>query len=374
MRYPQLDKLANILVTYSVAVKPGDLVRIRGAVVTEPLLTAIYREVIRAGGHPIIRMTPDECEEIALTTASDEQLKFVNPLAQHEIETIDCSIGVWGSSNTKALSQIDPARQALASQATKTNVDTFLKRAAEGALRWVGTEFPTHASAQDAEMSLANYEAFVFHAGKLNEDDPAAAWRKVQESQQRVCDFMEKAHTIRCVTPQGTDITLSIAGRRWINCCGRRNFPDGEVYTGPIEDATNGIVKYSYPAVHDGREVDGVCLEFKAGRVVNASATKGEEFLIAMLDQDPGARILGEIGIGTNYSIQRFSRNMLFDEKIGGTFHLAVGSSYPQSGGKNESALHWDMVCDLRQGGRMEVDGKLVSENGIFLDPLWPHP
>ncbi|MBL8828688.1 MAG: aminopeptidase, partial [Planctomycetaceae bacterium] len=197
---------------------------------------------------------------------------------------------------------------------------------------------------------------------------------EISERQQRVVDFLNDKHEIRFVTPQGTDLRLAIEGRRWINCDGHENFPDGEVFTGPIETATEGVVCYSFPAVHGGREVHNIRLEFRGGRVVNASADKGEEFLLAMLDQDAGARVLGEIAIGTNYSIKRYSKNTLFDEKIGGTFHAAVGAAYPETGGKNESGLHWDMVCDLRNGGQIFVDGQLISENGRFVDPRWPQP
>jgi aminopeptidase len=221
-------------------------------------------------------------------------------------------------------------------------------------------------------MSLAAYEEFVFTAGLLHLDDPAAAWRQFSQRQQRVADFLNTKREIRFTTPQGTDLKLGVEGRRWINCDGHENFPDGEVFTGPIEDATEGVVVYSFPAVHGGREVEGIRLVFRAGKVVEATARKGEEFLIAMLDQDAGARVLGEVAIGTNYAIKSYSKNTLFDEKIGGTFHAAVGAGYPESGNTNDSGLHWDMVCDLRQGGTVSVDGEVISENGRFVFEGWP--
>jgi len=208
----------------------------------------------------------------------------------------------------------------------------------------------------------------------LHLDDPAAAWREISVRQQRVVDYLNGKKEIRFTTPQGTDLTLGVEGRTWINCDGHENFPDGEVFTGPIETATEGVVCYSFPAVHGGREAENIRLTFRGGKVVDATATKGEEFLIAMLDQDDGARTLGEIAIGTNYSISKYTKNTLFDEKIGGTFHAAVGAAYPESGGTNESGLHWDMVCDLRNGGKIHVDGKLISENGRFLEDAWPQP
>jgi aminopeptidase len=319
-------------------------------------------------------MVPDECAEIKLEEASEEQLRFEDPIDLHLVERIHASIGIWGQDNTKSLTGTDPKRQAIASQARKKYLSRFLERAAKGELRWVGTQFPCHSAAQDAQMSLAAYERFVFQAGLLHLEDPASAWGEISRRQQRVADHLNRTREIRFVTPQGTDLTLGVDGRRWINCDGHENFPDGEVFTGPIEDATEGVVCYSFPAVYGGREVDGIRLSFKSGRVVDASAAKGEEFLIAMLDQDPGARVLGEIALGTNYAIQEYTKNTLFDEKIGGTFHAALGAAYPETGGKNDSGLHWDMVCDLRQGGRVFADGELIAENGRFRNPDWPQP
>lgn len=374
MTDPRFDKLADVIVNYSTQVRKGDLVRLAGPVVGRPLLAALYKAVVKAGGHPFFNVTFDECQETRLLEASDEQLQFANPVDLFMVDAIDVSISLWGEDNTKALTQIDAGRQALAGQSRRPMMSKFFQRAAEGKLRWCGTQFPCHAAAQDAEMSLSAYEKFVFDAGLLHLDDPAAAWRAVSERQQRLTDYLQDKKEIRFVTPQGTDIRLATAGRRWINCDGHENFPDGEVFTGPIEDAVEGVICYSFPAVHGGRECDGIRLTFRGGKVVDASATKGEDFLIAMLDQDAGARVLGEIAIGTNYSVKRYTKNTLFDEKIGGTFHAAVGSSYPETGGKNDSGLHWDMVCDLRRGGQIFVDNELISENGRFLNPTWPQP
>jgi aminopeptidase len=370
----RLIRLAELLVNYSIELQPGQLVRISSSPVAGPLVEALYRSVIQAGGHPRVCMAPDACQEIKLREGSDAQLSYEDPLSLHEIETIDASIGIWGEENTKALSGVDPARQAMVSQARKPYLNRFMERAGSGELRWVGTQFPCQAAAQDAEMSLAAYEVFVFKAGLLHLDDPVSAWREISRRQQHAADALNRNRELRFKTPQGTDLRVGIEGRGWINCDGHENFPDGEVFTGPIEDATEGVVCYSFPAVHGGREVHNVRLQFKAGKVVDASATKGEAFLHAMLDQDAGARVLGEIAIGTNYSITSYSKNTLFDEKIGGTFHAALGAAYPESGGKNESGLHWDMVCDLREGGQIFADGQLNSENGRFVDESWPQP
>ncbi len=374
MNDPRLRKLANILVNYSVGVKEGDLVRIAGGEVSSPLIVALFHEVLGAGGHPIVRMVPDECEEIRLRVGSEAQLSFVDPLALHEVDRIDCSIGIWADVNTKALTNVDPTRQAIATQARKSYVAKFLKRAAAGSLRWVGVEFPTQASAQDADMSLSEFEDFVFRAGFLHCPDPSAEWTKVHRQQSRMCRVLDKAEELHFKTPHGTDLVVNVKGRKWINCDGKLNFPDGEVFTGPVENSTEGTLVLTFPAVYGGREVHGVRLKFREGRVVEASADRGEDFLHKMLAQDSGASILGEVALGTNYNVTRFMRNLTFDEKIGGTFHVALGSSYPESGGKNKSGLHWDLVCDLRQGGVVEMDGKPISKNGRFLNKTWPQP
>jgi len=249
-----------------------------------------------------------------------------------------------------------------------------MKRAAEGKLKWVGTQYPCNAAAQDAEMSLAEYENFVFAAGKLDKPDPVAAWRKVSERQQRLTDFLNGKREYRVVANNGTDVRMSVEGHRWINCDGHENFPDGEVFTGPVVDSVNGQVNFSFPAVHHGREVDGVRLTFRDGKVVDASATKGEDFLISMLETDAGSRFLGECAVGTNYDITRYTRNTLFDEKIGGTVHFALGAGYPETGNQNQSGLHWDMVVDLRQGGHVEADGVRINENGRFTREGFPAP
>lgn len=374
---PRLEGLARVLVRYSVAVKKGQVVKLAGPTLSEPLIVALYREVIRIGGRPIVRLSSEVCEEILLKEGTSEQIDYIYPLDHQEVEAIDAYIGIWASENTRAMTQVDPRVQAQRSKAQGPLLEAFLKRAADKGtrqLRWVGTQFPCHASAQDAEMSLFEYANFVFSAGLLHLEKPDVAWRKIGQAQQRLADYLMKGRELRYVAANGTDIRFGIEGRRWINCDGHHNFPDGEVFTGPIEDATEGEVRFSFPAVYEGREVTDAWLRFAGGRVVEAGASKGEDYLFRMMDQDEGGRILGEVAIGTNYAIQAFTRNTLFDEKIGGTVHMALGAAYPESGGKNKSALHWDMVCDLRKSGRIELDGKVILENGRFKRPTWPQP
>lgn len=374
MRDPRVEKLADVVVNYSVGVKKGQIVRISGASVAEPLVSEVFRKVIEAGGHPLVRMTPGRLSEIMFRYGSDEQLGYLSPIVIHETETIDCSIGIIGDENTRALTHCDPRKIGLQQSARRPYLELFLKRAAEGKLHWTGTLFPTHASAQDAEMSLSDYEDFVYSAGLLDRPDPVAAWKQISLRQQKLVDFLNGKSDYRVVAANGTDLRMSVAGHRWINCDGHENFPDGEVFTGPVLDSVNGTVRFSFPAVHHGREVQDVRLVFKNGKVVEASAAKGEDFLISMLDTDSGSRLIGECAIGTNYQIRQYTRNTLFDEKIGGTVHFALGAGYPETGNTNQSGLHWDMVVDLRQGGHIEIDGVKINVDGTFTREGFPNP
>ncbi|MEX2670677.1 MAG: aminopeptidase [Phycisphaeraceae bacterium] len=377
MRDSRLDKLADVIVNYSTGVKPGQIVRISGDPIAQPLIEALYERVMQAGAHPTVRMTPDTLQNIFYEHANDEQLKYVSPLMQHEIENIDVSIGIWAETNTKSLTNVSAKKQATASAARKPIFKVFMERAAKGTLKWSGTLYPTAASAQDAEMSLQEYENFVFNAGHLDKADPVAEWMKIKDRQQKLTDYLSNGRReLHFKTDNGTDLKVNVEGMTWINCSGNENFPDGEVFTGPnlkaSDGGVNGVVRYSFPAVHRGREVHDIELTFEKGKVVKALASKNQDFLNEMLDQDAGARYLGEIAIGTNYNITRYTKNTLFDEKIGGTFHAAVGAGYPESGNNNESGLHWDMVCDLRTGGTISVDGEVISRDGKFVDPEWP--
>lgn len=372
MQDARLAKLSDVLVNYSVGVKRGQSVRISGAPVAQPLIVELYRSVLQAGGNPLVRMVPDELGEIFYKTASDEQLKYFSPISIHEIEQIDCTIGIWADQNTKALTGCDPKKIGLAQAARKKYMEIFLKRAADGQLSWTGTQFPTNAAAQDAEMSLGEYEDFVFKAGMLDRPDPVGAWKKLSERQQRLVDLLNGKRDYHVVAANGTDVRMSVAGHRWINCDGHENFPDGEVFTGPVIESVNGTIHFSFPAVHHGREVQDVRLKFRDGKVVEASAAKGEDFLISMLDTDSGSRFLGECAIGTNYQIRNYTRNTLFDEKIGGTVHFALGAGYPETGNSNQSGLHWDMVVDLRKGGYIEIDGDKFNIDGKFTREGFP--
>ena len=366
MKDPRVTNLARILVGYSTKVGEGDSVVIGGESPAEPLLAAIYEEVLKAGGNPILQMSLDCQEATYYRHASDAQLEWIAPPARWSVEEADVRISVAATTNPRALSAIDPGRQQLRAQATGPLMAKAMERSAEGSFRWVGTLFPTPAYAAEAEMSFDDYESFYFTACLADDGDPLSNWEKASVETRRLADWIEGHEEVRVVGP-GTDIKLGIAGRKFVPCAGEHNMPDGEFFTGPIEDSIEGEVTFHLPALLRGREVAGVRLRFEGGVVVEASAERGEEYLTKLLDTDPGARRLGELGIGTNYGIDRGTREVLLDEKIGGTVHMALGRSYPETGGVNESAVHEDLVCDLRLGGRITVDGEDLQVDGKFV-------
>jgi aminopeptidase len=366
LRDPRADNLARILVGYSTGVREGDKVVIDGESAAEPLLLAIYEETLKAGGHPMLNVGIEGQSASYFKLAGDAQLDWVSPVSEWMVDNADVRISVGASTNTRELSAVPPERQTRRQAATGELMSRAMKRSAEGSYRWCYTLYPTAAYASEAEMSLADYADFYFGACLAADPEPLSAWKRASEECNRLAEWIEGREEVR-VTAPGTDIRLGIAGRKFIPCDGEHNMPDGEFFTGPVEDSVEGEVTFHLPAVIGGREVSGVRLEFEAGRVVDASAERGEEFLIQLLDTDDGARRLGELGIGTNYAIDRGTREVLLDEKIGGTVHMAVGASYPESGGTNESAVHTDLVCDLRLGGRLEVDGEVMQEDGKFV-------
>ncbi len=366
MKDTRYEKLARVLVNYSVEVERGDLVAIGGMAIAQPLIEEVYREILEAGGHPFTRIRVPGLTEIYLKNAKKHQIEYVSPLLEFEVDKIDKSITIWADENTKALANLDPKKQSARSAATRPLFMRFMKREAEGSLKWVGTQFPCNASAQDAEMSLGEYEDFVLRACLVHLKDPVAAWKRVHSKQAKICRVLNTKKRIRVVS-KGTDLSMSVEGRTWVNCDGKANMPDGEIFTGPVENSVEGTVSFSYPGFYYGRESEGIRLTFKKGKVTKATATKNEDFLKAMLDTDEGARRIGEFAIGTNAAIQKFTRNTLFDEKIGGTIHMALGASPRESGGVNESGVHWDIVNDMRDGGKIYADGKLIYKDGEFL-------
>jgi aminopeptidase len=354
MRDPRVDQLAHTLVHYSTALKAGEKVLIQGPELAQPLALAVYREALRAGALPVLWSTFDDAAQVFFEHASDAQIGWENPILIDAASAVDAYISLRAPTNLRMLSNVDPAKQVLAQKARRPFLDVVLKK------RWVLCELPTPALAQEAGMSLAEFEEFSF--GAVSVDWPAMRAELARRKKQ-----LEAGREVRIVA-NATDLRLGVAGRTWLPDDGKHNMPGGEIFTGPVEDSVEGEIAYEYPATYNGREVEGVRMRFVGGRVVDASATRGEEFLISMLDGDAGGRVLGELGIGTNYGITRHTKSVLFDEKIGGTVHLALGRSYEESGGTNQSALHWDMVKDLRDGGEIQLDGRAIQRNGRWLD------
>jgi aminopeptidase len=365
MADPRVDKLAKTLVHYSVEVKPGDWVLIQGNIVAMPLVEAVLRHVVRAGGHPTTLLSADSLRAMQLKEASEEQLKWVSPLEPIIFGDVDVLITLWGTENTRAMSGVDPQKQQMSQAARRPVMERYMERIASGDLRWVGTQFPCAALAQEADMGLAEFEDFVYAATHAADDDPIKHWREVHERQQKLINWLKGKREVTIRGPH-VDLKLSIDGRRFLSADGHKNMPDGEIFTSPVEDSAEGWIRYTYPALYNGREVDGIELEFKEGKVVKAGATKNEELLLSQLDVDDEARYLGEFAIGTNYAIDRFTKSILYDEKIGGTIHLALGHGFAEIGGKNRSSLHWDMVCDMRQDSEIRVDGELFYKDGEF--------
>lgn len=361
----RLARLAQVLIRYSIDVQPGQLVAVMADIEAIPLVREVYREILRAGAHPELQFEMDDAREIYLKEASDEQLDFVSPLRQFVTERFDRLLYIDAETNTRRLAHVDPQRIARQRKAYDPLDTLWSQRAAQGLMRWCYTQFPTQAYAQNANMSLADYWEFMSSACMLNEPDPVASWQKQAERQQRLIAWLKQRKRVH-ILGKDTDLFLSIEGRDFLPCDGHINFPDGEIYSGPVEDSAEGYIRYTLPGSYDGHNVDDIRLRFEHGRVVEAHAATSEDFLLSMLDIDEGARRIGEFSFGLNYGIQQATRNTLYDEKIGGTVHLALGRSYPESGGLNLSALHWDMVCDLRQQGEVWVDGELFLKDGQY--------
>ncbi|MGD8603268.1 MAG: aminopeptidase [Anaerolineales bacterium] len=366
MNDPRVDKLAAVLVHYSTEVKKDDRVLIQGQAVAEPLLKSIYIEVLKAGGHPFLQVGLPGINTLPYKYASDEQLQYIHEPMRYVIENYDVGITIQASENTKAMSNVDPAKLALEQSARKDLFVTMLQRVAERDFRWVGAQFPTNAHAQDAEMSLEEYADFVFNACVPEGIDPVKYWQDFAERQQKIVDWLDGKKEVHIQAPD-TDLTFSIDGRTFQNSDGHENMPDGEIFTSPVKDTLEGHISFSYPGFYQRREVEGVRLWFENGKIVKATADKNEDFLLATLDTDEGSRYIGEFAFGTNQGVTKFTRNTLFDEKIIGTMHLAIGAAFPECGGTNQSSVHWDIVNDMTQGGKITIDGEVMYKDGEFV-------
>ncbi|MBD0289607.1 MAG: aminopeptidase [Thermoleophilia bacterium] len=365
MTDPRVERLAGLIVDYSFGLEEGHVLRIDGSAVAEPLAVALYRAALAAGGHPYTNLALEGLPEILVEEGSDEQLSYISPVQWHEIEHLDALVTIWSETNTRSFTHADERKHGALIKSLRRLANRRWERITAGEMRWCGTLYPTHAHAQDADMSLAEYEDFVYSACHADEPDPAAHWREVSSALRRRAAALGSVEELRFLGPD-TDLRVGVAGRTWVAADGRYNMPDGEVFTSPVETETEGEIRFTFPAVFHGRQVEDVRLRFADGAVVGAEAATGERYLRELIALDGGAAVPGEIAFGLNYEIDRFTRNILLDEKIGGTIHLALGSGFRQTGGRNSSALHWDLICDLRADGEVYADGELIWKAGFF--------
>ncbi len=345
---------ARLLAGYCLDVQPGQQVVVNAGAGAAPLILALQREILARGAWPIVRTALAGQDDSWWAAAGDAHLDGYAPLDRLEAETTDATVRIVAPDNATALADVDPARIARAARARTALREAGLHR------RWCVTLSPVPALAQQARMGTRAFAALVERALFLDRPDPIAAWGELRDRQSRLIDMLSRADEVR-IEARGTDLTLHVGGREWVNSDGKRNMPSGEVFTGPLEDSAEGTVRFTIPSSPGGVDVAGVELRFERGVVIEARAERGDAYLQETLETDRGARRLGEIGVGTNTGIDRPTGLILLDEKIGGTVHLALGRSYPETGGLNESAVHWDLICDLRDGGRLLADGVPVA-------------
>ena len=365
---PRIQKFAQILVDHSARIEPGDRVLIESTTAAEPLIKAVYATILDRGGHPHLQLAFPDQEKIFFEHANDEQLGFTPTFTKLAYDEFESRIRIHAETDLHALADVPPEKQSRRQQAMAPILRAQMWRGAEHNFKWVTTLFPTQAYADAAGMPLEEYQDFVYRAcfADAETEDPVAKWREFQTRQAEYIERIEGHDRVEVRGPN-VDLVLSIKGRRFRNSYGRHNMPDGEIYTGPVEDSVNGWVRFTYPAIIQGRVVEGVELTFKKGKVIKATAKTNEDFLHEMLNVDKGAKYVGEWAVGTNFNIDRFTGHILFDEKIGGSFHMALGAGYPETGSVNRSIIHWDMICDMREDSVIMVDGELVYRNGEFV-------
>jgi len=366
MKDPRVEKLADLMVNYSLGLKPGEKVYMRASTAGAPLIEALYVKILQAGALPYLWTELSSQPYLFFRYASEEQIRHIPEPNMMLVSTYDAYIRIEAEDNTRDQNQIDPEKIRWRGQAVQEYMKTLFTRIGDGTLRYMATVFPTHAHAQDAEMGLEEFEGLYYKACLPDMGDPVGYWQRFSRWQARLIDQLLRGRRKIHILAPDTDLTLDITGRRFLNSDARMNIPDGEIFTSPVEDSAEGHVAFTYPAT-EGREISGIRLWFEKGKVVKATAEKNEDFLQEVIHSDEGASRIGEFAIGTNEGITRFTRNGLFDEKISGTFHLALGAGFPEAGGTNESGLHWDLISDLRGGGRIFADDQLIYEDGQFL-------
>jgi len=364
-----LNKYAKLLVHYCVELKAEERLFVSTTTLAEPLVREIYREATKLGAVMEVDFQFQDQSKIFYEYADDFVLRQAPVLKQAAIKDFDAYIYIKAPYDLNETKGLDMKKKQIRSEALSGINKTYFERTADrsmpGALKRSLCQYPTPASAAAADMSLEEYSEFVFNACHLYADDPQGEWLKVREKQQHIKEYLDKVDTVRYKADH-TDVEFSVAGRTWINSDGQTNMPSGEVFSGPVENSVNGKVHFTFPSIYMGQDVKGITLWVENGEVVRWKAEQGQELLDAVFEIK-GAKFFGEVAIGTNYQIQRATRNILFDEKIGGTIHMAVGQSYKQTGGVNQSSIHWDMITDMSESGEIWADGKMIYEKGKFL-------
>jgi aminopeptidase len=359
-----IKKYAKLLVNYSLGLKKGDRVLLVSTYLAEELLKEVYKEAINVGANPEFKIALNGTEKIFYDNASDMQLEYVSPITKHVYENYNALLNVIAPFNVKELQNTPAEKKQKASAARRELNKIFMTRAAAHELRWTLCVYPTNAEAQECGMSLSEYTDFVHNICFLNEPDPIACWNKLDRDQQKIADLLNRKKEVQ-FRGKNIDVKFRTDGRKWINSNGHNNMPSGEIFTGPVEDSVNGHVRFSYPGIYMGQEIEDISLEIKNGEVVKGTAAKGQELLNKILEV-PGARRFGEAAIGNNERANVFTKNMLFDEKMGGTIHMALGAAYPETGAVNESAIHWDLLADMKDG-EILADGETIYRNGKFI-------
>ncbi|MBU7014787.1 MAG: aminopeptidase [Theionarchaea archaeon] len=362
----RMERLADLIVNYSVSAQKGQEIFIIGPTISYPMIEQLYKYVLLAKAYPTVIFLDERLDDIQFRYGEDHQLQHVPLLSRHAVEEADILIRVKAERNPRHLANVETGKIAKNVASRREISDIMSERIRKGELSWNLVPFPTESMAQEGSMNLMDYEDFVYKACFAHVDEPKKEWMKVSEHQQKIVDYLGRKSELRYVG-EDTDITFAIKGRIWINADGKKNMPDGEVFTGPLEDSAEGTIRFTYPAIYSGNEVEDIRLTFKKGVVTEARARKGEELLRQMVGLDEGSNRVGEVAIGTNYEVTQFTKDMLFDEKMGGTIHMALGRGIPETGSEIMSAIHWDMLKDMRKGGKIFADGELFYENGKFL-------
>jgi aminopeptidase len=360
-----LEKYADLLIGYSLYLEKGEKLLISSTYLAEPLIREVYRAALRAGAHPETMIGLDGTARILYDCGDEAQLGYISPMYAYAVEQYDAFLTIRAPFNVRELETADGEKKKTSAMAQTAVKKRFRERAAAGELKWTLCEYPTQAQAQESGLSLPEYEEIIFSACYLKDEDPSIHWKEIHDKQQGIVEGLNSCTRIRFVGPD-TDLSFSTKGRTWVNSDGKHNMPSGEVFTSPVETSVDGIIRFTYPGIFMGQELEDILLHVREGEVVRWDAKKGRPLLDSIMEI-PGARRFGEAAIGTNWGISRFTKNILFDEKMGGTIHMALGSSYPETGGENESSIHWDLLADMKDGGEIYADGELIYRNGKFL-------